>query len=268
VFSPFAFETFALFLFKPSTMKPLSWLLQNHYTVLLMILATIAALIISIKNYRRHRELRIFTFYILFSLTQDTSDFYRSMSPKGAFTPMILEACATLGFLLFEFAVWTYFVLSHITSSKRRRIVKTFPVVFLVIMICFMRFKFGWVNLLLLNCTLLALPCFFYFYELFLQVHEKPLKDQPSFWTITGILFFNCCSIPLYLNIHAFGKEANTAFSLNYLLYTLFFALLIRAYLCNPAAEASFVRSRQAKGFQSNKKIDQLIGQEEYDYAN
>ncbi len=125
-------------------MKPLSWLVQNQYTILLMILTGIAALVVSIKNYRRHRELRIFTFYVLFSLTQDASDFFRCMSPKGAIAPMIIEGCITLGFMLFEFWVWTYFILSHITSVKRRMIVKIIPpVAFIVLTICFIWFKSG-----------------------------------------------------------------------------------------------------------------------------
>jgi hypothetical protein len=249
-------------------MKPLSWLVQNQYTILLMILTGIAALVVGIKNYRRHRELRIFTFYVLFSLTQDASDFFRCMCPKGAIAPMIIEGCITLGFMLFEFGVWTFFILSHITSAKRRMIVKIIPIVFVVLTICFIWWKSGEVNFLLLNCTLLALPCFFYFYELFLSVHEKPLKDQPSFWVITGMLFFSCCSIPLYLIMNAFGKSANETFSLNYILYSLFFSLLIRAYCCKPATKASIARTQQAKGLQKNKKIEHLISQKEYEYAN
>ena len=237
-------------------MTPLSWLVQNHYTVMLMILATIAALIISIKNYRRHRELRIFTFYILFSLTQDASDFYRAMSPREAATPMALEACITLAFMIFEFSVWTYFILSHIASAKRRWIIKTFPIAFVALTIWLIHMRSGLSSFLLMNCTLLALPCFFYFYEQFLCAHQKPLKDQPSFWIITGILIFNCCSIPLYLIMNAFRKDEQTAFSLNYLLYTLFFSLLIRAYVCNPASKASMVRTREAKIHSNNTKIE------------
>jgi hypothetical protein len=70
------------------------------------------------------------------------------------------------------------------------------------------------------------------------------------------------------LNMHAFRKYAETAFSLNYLLYTLFFSLLIRAYLCSPVTKVSVVRSQKAKSLNSNKKIELLISKEEYDYAN
>ncbi len=68
--------------------------------------------------------------------------------------------------------------------------------------------------------------------------------------------------------MNAFGKSALETFSLNYLLYTLFFSLLIRAYCCKPATKASIAQRRQSKGLQKNKKIEHLISQKEYEYAN
>jgi hypothetical protein len=86
----------------------------------------------------------------------------------------------------------------------------------------------------LLESVFLVPPCLLYFYERFLTVNLQPLKEQPSFWVVTGVLFLNSCSIPLQLTFGYLGKYREAAFSLNYILYSIFFILLIRAYLCSP----------------------------------
>jgi hypothetical protein len=75
-------------------------------------------------------------------------------------------------------------------------------------------------------------PCLIYFYQLFQTNDPQPLKDQPAFWVITGVLFLKACSIPLLLTVDLMTGYQNSAYTLNYILYTVLFVLLIRAYLC------------------------------------
>lgn len=226
-------------------MKPLSFLTQYFCFEGLMVIAGFAALVVSIVNRKRHSSLRIFIYYIAFSLLQTACAFYEFMSPKEQFIPKLLLAIATLLFMLFEYVVCVRYVFLQITSLRRRRIVKATSLGYIAATTLVIVFRMGYFNLLLVDCIFLTLPCFFYFYELFVYVQEKPLKDDPSFWIITGILFLNCCSIPLYLAQDLLGKYGDKAFSLNYLLYTLLFSLLIRAYVCSPENKYAGIQDRK-----------------------
>jgi hypothetical protein len=49
-----------------------------------------------------------------------------------------------------------------------------------------------------LGCLLIAVICIYYFFELFQMSHSINLIRQPAFWICSGLLFFYCCSFPLY----------------------------------------------------------------------
>jgi len=218
-------------------MKPLSFLAQYYYSEGIMVVTGITALIICIMNYRRQREIRIFCFYILFSLTQIATDFYHYMEP-GERLPIKIEALTTLSFLLFENIVCIGFVYSKLVSRKRKLAIVGLPIFFVIGFLLMLKFKtmVTVFQFFLLDCISLTIPCFLYFYELFLYPSDRPLKNQPVFWVITGILFLNCMSIPLYLSNGLTVHDSYKAFSLNFLLYALFYSLIARAFLCRPAA--------------------------------
>jgi len=202
-----------------------------------MIAAAIAALVVSLKYYRRHKELRAFPWYILFSLMEDGADFYR-YAKNQAPGARIVAGIAGNAFMLFEFILCTCFILLHVSSVLRRRAIKVNAMIYLLFLAFFCIRKPVLLTVAIwyfFESLFLVLPCLVYFYELFLDVHLQPLTDKPAFWIITGILFLNCCAIPLFLTAGALGKYNEAAFSLNYILYALFFSLLIRAYLCQPA---------------------------------
>ncbi len=219
-------------------MNIVHFLEQNFCTAGIMILCTIAALVISISHYRRHPNLRIFTWYIALSLTQSITAFlFFSPSPGSRFVPRLIFVVVGTAFLLFEFIACNLFILHYITSRPGRRVVIANGLLFFGLLIFLMAANFH--NILsssyfLLDSAFLVPPCLIYFYELFQTVNPQPLKDQPSFWVITGILFLNACSIPLQLTLNVLGRYAEAAFSLNYILYSILFILLIRAYLCRP----------------------------------
>jgi hypothetical protein len=66
------------------------------------------------------------------------------------------------------------------------------------------------------------------------------LKNQPSFWIITGILFLNTSSIPMLLTAGLLGNYSAAAFCLNFILYSILFILIIRAYLCTPVNQSTY----------------------------
>jgi hypothetical protein len=88
-----------------------------------------------------------------------------------------------------------------------------------------------------LEFIFLVPPCFVYFYELLKNEPVVNLYQRPSFWIVTGILFYSVISIP-YLLIDRFVY--NNQYEHRYLLDLAFFYIpislnfifLTRAFLC------------------------------------
>ncbi len=201
-----------------------------------MMLLTAAALIISIMYRSRHRDLRIFTWYLALALMEDISTLFAlPVTPDWGFR-VFLAIILTFGFLLLDFVVCNLFILRYIASKLRRRIIRISSLLFFGVLIVEITATHPKSEAIffMTDCVFLVLPCLFYFYELFSKVNLRPLKDQPPFWVITGILFLHACDIPLFLTVPFLENYQGAAYTLNYILFSIFFVLLIRAYLCPP----------------------------------
>lgn len=49
-----------------------------------------------------------------------------------------------------------------------------------------------------LGCLIVVIFCIYYFFELFRLPKSVNLMNNPAFWICSGLLFFYCCSFPLY----------------------------------------------------------------------
>ena len=220
-------------------MKIVAFLAKSHYLVVAMIFFTIAALVVGIIRYRYHRTLRIFTWYIAFSLLTDLiASYIYAYWPRGSFPMQVMNA-TTIIFSLFEFVVCNLFILHYISSQPRRRIIRISGLLYFaaLLFVVFVTYPLYYDEYYTVpEAIFLVIPCLFYFYELFLTRNLRPLTDQPAFWVVTGILFLNACDIPLLVTANFMGNahDFNEAYSLNYVLYSILFVLLIRAFLCPP----------------------------------
>jgi hypothetical protein len=208
-----------------------------------MMMATLAALVVSLRYYNRHKDLRIFTYYIFFSLLQDLTEFFANAVKMDKITSRIILASSENAFILFEFIVCNYFILQHLSSARRRMSVKVNALIFFCFLLSLgvMYYKVIYLHtFFIFEAIFLVLPCLLYFYELFVNVRPVPLKNQPSFWIITGILFLNACSVPMLLTLGLLGKYSHAAFFLNFILYSIFFILIIRVYLCIPVNQIAY----------------------------
>lgn len=96
------------------------------------------------------------------------------------------------------------------------------------------------------GCLLIVAVCIYFFFELFQYPKSVDLKREPAFWICSGLLFFYCCSFPLFglLNfLHDVSgvimrNLASIVMILNILLYTSF----IVAFLCNIKAKKVLLR--------------------------
>jgi hypothetical protein len=217
----------------------------------LMVICTVAALVVSIVHYRRHRRLHIFTYYIVFSLLQDSTAIFFMLSlpidrPPGVGVRVAI-VMVSYAFMFFEFITYNLFILHDIHSRLLRRIVRISSLIFLLLLLSGVTgaSKYLYTHPMyyfLLETISLVPPCLIYFYQLFTTDNPEPLKDQPSFWVITGLLFLKACSIPLLLTVELMIGYQNAVYTLNYILYSVLFVLLIRAYLCPPSKSAPLAR--------------------------
>lgn len=96
------------------------------------------------------------------------------------------------------------------------------------------------------GCLLIVTVCIYYFLELFQLPKSIDLKSEPAFWICSGLLFFYCCSFPLFglLNfLHSVSgvimrNLASIVMILNILLYTSF----IIAFICSLKSKKKLVK--------------------------
>jgi hypothetical protein len=215
-------------------------LAHSYYSMVVMIVATVAALVVSIKYYGRHKDLRIFTYYVAFSLLEDVIGLWGYMAPdrRSAYLPI---AIAINSFALFEVIICHLFIPHYIMSPKRKLIIKINLFAYLVLLAFILIKKYPasiYTPYFLLGRIFLVLPCLLYFYELFKNVNLQPLKNQPAFWIVTAFLFHSACSIPYALTGAYLGKYQEAATSVLYFLYSIVFLFIIRANLCKPENNA------------------------------
>jgi len=87
-----------------------------------------------------------------------------------------------------------------------------------------------------LGCLLVVSFCIYYFFELFRQKYIVRLTREPSFWIVTGLLFYFTCSFPLLASINFMAKVPeiiiNNLQTLIQLMNILLYSLYTVAFLC------------------------------------
>ena len=178
--------------------KLLNFLAQSFYCAGLMFLLTMAALVVSITHYRRHRSLRIFTYYIALSLLADITTFFAFPFPRDWNFLVVIAAITTIAFILFEFIACTLFILRRIGSPVRRRIIRINGLLFfglLIFRICYDTSSLCWVSDFASCWTVSSpsLPCLIYFYGELFTSEPSPINGPAVLWVATGILFLHAC---------------------------------------------------------------------------
>jgi hypothetical protein len=203
--------------------------------IVVLMLVTSIALVFSIKYYRRHSSLRVFPFYICFSLLTDiTSIWERTGRGIGQGIQFGLNICYNI-FIVFDFLVFSLFILYYVNGPSRRLAIKGIVFIGMLLWIWFVHFDVApGITYIGVESMLLIFPCLIYYYELFVTLTPRQFNREPSFWIVTGLFLVKACSIPLWLTLDRLGRFAFMAFSLNVALYIVLFILLIKAYRCSP----------------------------------
>jgi len=201
-----------------------------------MIASTFAAFVFSIKFGHQLNGLKLITIYVVGSLVMDLISIYcEIISPNYRIESFFMSL-----FFVFEITIFFYYISNNIKTAGIRQKLKIFFLTFFVVIlalslghILFAKSLKAW--LMAMQFLYVIVPCLIYFIELF-RFYQPNLKEHPSFWVVTGILFYYSSSLPLFIlgdyvfaNFHEYLNILN---ALNYVLYAILFSLFIRAYLC------------------------------------
>ena len=208
-----------------------------------MILAAMVAFIYSVTDGYRSKQLRFIPYYTMTSLLDGLSGFCVNYIIKDHRINVLvskLSAVLFILFLLLEFIFLTNFLLHTIISKRKRRIARIAAVIFtlsLVPAFVYNRYyatnSFG-IPILPMESIFLISLCLLYVYELFQFPLPGSFRSRPAFWVVAGIMLYHSCSIPLFLLTSIIRREfpANeysAFYSINDILYGIFFIMLIRA---------------------------------------
>jgi hypothetical protein len=148
---------------------------------------------------------------------------------------------------LTEMAVYSYFFKSILISQIQKRFIKIIFIAFCILSILFilsesfvqLNFTYAFLAYSTSNVAFIFLTIysFLYYKQMLNSESTLNLLSRPSFWIVTGILFYSFISIPYYI----LGTYLNkTQYQYMYLLdallfffpFTLNFLFLIKAFLC------------------------------------
>lgn len=143
-------------------------------------------------------------------------------------------------FTVIEFSFYLWIINFFISNKRVRKGIKVSTIIYKIIAIINIIFvqkinSFHSVTYSL-GCLLIVAACVYYFFELLKFPRSVKLTQIPSFWICSGLLFYYCCSFPLFgfANLIASISKLivtnlhNIIIILNIFLYTLFTI----AFLC------------------------------------
>lgn len=141
------------------------------------------------------RYLKYFSCFLFVNLLIDISTNYTAlyMIPN-----IFLNNIGDLVIFSFEL-----YLLREIMTSKRAKKVflylfLIYPVVDLLDIFLVERYLHFHTITYSLGSLLIVVGCIYYFWELFQQKTSVDLVRQPAFWICSGLLFYYCCTFPLY----------------------------------------------------------------------
>ena len=154
-------------------------------------------------------------------------------------------------FSIFSLIFYSYFIYHLLTSRTIKTIIIVAAIIWPVIALINLIFVQGLHQFntmtYAISSMLIIIFCVCFFFELFKKSEALNLKRNPGFWFVTGLLFFNACTLPLLglaNYIYQFSPVLINNFAtiltiLNILLYVLFTI----AFLCRKSNYPKYTSS-------------------------
>jgi hypothetical protein len=207
-----------------------------YFLYLMMFVTLILSFYFCFKEYNPG-YLRFFPFYHLIAcLTEGVANIYFL---KKSFPLVLTQNIPYNFFSLIEFMFFTFFLSKQITEKKNKLLLYIGAGLSCTILV-FLFFKNQTFNYPNWNCTIpinifYIAGCLLYFHNIFFKLSHANLSKEPSFWIITGILFYSVIETPtLFFAMHVNSPSFSifTYIIINGIAYTLLHSLFIKAYTC------------------------------------
>jgi hypothetical protein len=221
---------------------------RTYYTDLLMLISEISAIVIWFLYAKKNALSRWFVVYISFDFLVLLFGWYLHIdkSYDKAFRNSFFNLTNNL-ISLTELLVYCYFFYQLLQGRIVRSYLKTISILFILITIAYLfdgftsiasRYNYLSHIVMVIEFVFLIIPCVVYYIRLFENISLEPLLKRPSFWIVTGLLFYCCISIPYYLLSNYISKntpgkihQVSSALFFN-IPYAIHFIIISKAFLC------------------------------------
>jgi hypothetical protein len=217
------------------------------YSDILLIACSLLASIVGFMNRFRYRELTFFYLYPFFSFIQST--FVPAISYLTDLSADFLDSLinlSILAFMMFEFFIVSFYYVRVLALRRFKISVIALATIYLIFFLTDRIVANPWyrpsLESYLFQSLFVLTPAVFYSITLIKSPPNESLTNSPTFWITVGTLIYFLGTLPIYivtnfvLNDHGNIVESSL-FSINYFCYSIFFILILRAYLCKPHAK-------------------------------
>jgi hypothetical protein len=215
-----------------------AFLSQYYFTDWIMFCITIIAFGISLRSFHDKR-LKILTVYLSGTIIMDAlAVFFDAQGLNVGSNEYKYDISLNI-YMLFECTTFTFYIFTNLAKS----IWKVYTIILYCIFIIFLliiwnkyptSFSKYSPQLFAIEGLFIVLFCLFYLYEL--SKSSLNLKKQPSFWIITGSIFYFSVTIPYYLLFYSLQNRLPEYLplvnSLSFILYSILYLFFIKAFLC------------------------------------
>ena len=141
---------------------------------------------------------------------------------------------------LFDLLFWTLFFLKLLQEKESSRKIQFLFIGTTLLAIYLLYFN----NIDKPNLHVLALSnicktifCIFFYRKLFKNLPDQNILLEPSFWIVTGLIFYSCLSLPFYALNNYIRTQFSpllsyNIFSISNMLIIIMYVFFIKAYLC------------------------------------
>lgn len=168
--------------------------MKSTYIVYSIAISILASLFVNYKK-NTNSYIKVFPFFLIISLLVEIIGEVRNN--KGFNNLMIYNI-----FNVFEFTFYIWIIKEIVASNKAKNFIFYILLIYPVVDLANIFFIQGTANFhtitYALGCLIIVLLCIYYFFELFQSPSSVNLLQQPAFWICSGLLFFYCCSFPIF----------------------------------------------------------------------
>jgi hypothetical protein len=179
--------------------------------------------------------LRIFPFYHGSSIITEVI-VYKYFSEEGKLHGLTSDIPYNI-FTLIEFLTFSLLILSIVSTGRKAIVACILFFLYYFFQIAIKRnFDFPNNAALMLQNLSLIIPCLIYYNDIFSAFTIPNLSKEPSFWIVTGIMFYSIITTPLQF-FFFYGRSLSDGYGILYTssngtAYILMYLLFIKAYTC------------------------------------